>query len=202
MGTDVNDFNIISTIQLWTATIIMVAAFVLHFSTASTTNEVGMKSVWAGLVEIFSMTRINLLEERNIFERKSGSATITTERDNDCECEDAYPLIVPIHKGAQFYLIHEHKQASLARSSTVLTAHSDMGGMRMDVNRILYMTSFLLTCSSDDPLSRYVFQCLVRSSLDHRAESHRVCSAASVMTMYGQQSRVHTRASSHSSLAS
>ena len=57
------------------------------------------------------------------------------------------------------------------------------------------MTSFLLTCSSDDPLSRYVFQCLVRSSLDHRAESHRVCSAASVMTMYGQQSRVHTRAS-------
>ena len=66
--------------------------------------------------------------------------------------------------------------------------------LRMDVNRILYMTSFLLTCSSDDPLSRYVFQCLVRSSLDHRAESHRVCSAAPVMTMYGQQSRVHTRA--------
>ena len=64
----------------------------------------------------------------------------------------------------------------------------------MDVNRILYVTSFSLTCSSDDPLSRDVFQCLVRSSLDHRAESHRVCSAASVMTMYGQQSRVHTRA--------
>jgi len=68
MGTDANYFNFISTIQLWTATIIMVAAFVLHFSTASTTNEVGMKSVWAGLVEIFSMTRINLLEGRNIFE--------------------------------------------------------------------------------------------------------------------------------------
>ena len=74
--------------------------------------------------------------------------------------------------------------------------------VRMHVNRILYVTSFSLTCSSDDPLSRDVFQCLVRSSLDHRAESHRVCSAASVMTMYGQQSRVHTRASSHSSLAS
>ena len=195
--------NISTLFLLWTASIIMIAAFVLCLSTTtSTTIEVGMKDISTGLVEVFGMIRINLLEERNIFERKSGSATITTERDNDCECEDAYPPIVPVHKGAQFYLIHEHKQASLARSSTVLTAHSDMGGMRMDVNRILYMTSFLLTCSSDDPLSRYVFQCLVRSSLDHRAESHRVCSAASVMTMYGQQSRVHTRASSHSSLAS
>ena len=187
-------------ILLWTASIIMIAAFVLYLSTTtSTTIEVGMKDISTGLVEVFGMIRINLLEERNIFERKSGSATITTERDSDCECEDAYPPIVPVHKGAQFYLIHEHKQASLARSSTVLTAHSDMGGMRMDVNRILYMTSFLLTCSSDDPLSRYVFQCLVSSSLDHRVESHRVCSAASVMTKYGQQSRAHARASSHSS---
>ena len=187
--------NISTLFLLWTASTIMIAAFVLCLSTTtSTTIEVGMKDISTGLVEVFGMIRINLLEERDIFERKSGSATTTTERDTDCECEDAYPPIVPVHKGAQFYLIHEHKQASLARSSTVLTAHSDMGGMRMDVNRILYMTSFLLTCSSDDPLSRYVFQCLVRSSLDHRAESHRVCSAASVMTMYGQQSRVHTRA--------
>jgi len=152
--------NISTLFLLWTASTIMIAAFVLCLSTTtSTTIEVGMKDISTGLVEVFGMIRINLL-------------------------------------------IHEHKQASLARSSTVLTAHSDMGGMRMDVNRILYMTSFLLTCSSDDPLSRDVFQCLVRSSLDHRAESHRVCSAASVMTMYGQQSRVHTRASSHSSLAS
>mmetsp|Transcript_1253 Transcript_1253/g.1526 ORF Transcript_1253/g.1526 Transcript_1253/m.1526 type:complete len:115 (-) Transcript_1253:220-564(-) len=48
MGTGINYFNFIS-IQLWTAAIIMVAAFVLHFSTTSTTNEVGMKGVWAGL---------------------------------------------------------------------------------------------------------------------------------------------------------
>ena len=170
--------NISTLLLLWTASIAMVAAFVLCLSTTtSTTIKVGVGDISTGLVEVFGMIRINLLEERNIFERKSGSATTTTERDNDCEFEDACP-------------------------STVLTAHSDMGGMRMDVNRILYMTSFLLTCSSDDPLSRYVFQCLVRSSLDHRAESHRVCSAAPVMTKYGQQSRVHARASSHSSLAS
>ena len=69
MGTDVNYFNFISTIQLWTATIIMVAAFVLHFSTTSTTNEVGMKGVWAGLVEVFGMRQINLLDGRLTFER-------------------------------------------------------------------------------------------------------------------------------------
>ena len=34
---------------------IMVSAFVLHFSTTTpTTNEVGMKGVWAGLVEVFN----------------------------------------------------------------------------------------------------------------------------------------------------
>ena len=80
-----------------------------------------------------------------------------------------------------------------------------MGGMETHVNRILYMTSLSLTCSSYDPLSGHVFQCLVRSSMDHRAESHRVCSAASVMFKYGQQSRSHARASwfpSHNSLVS
>ena len=151
------------------------------------------------------MIRTNLLVERLIFERKSGGATINYQHDNEVvygSCKDESHPIMSIHKCVQFYLINEHKRASLARSSTVLTAHSDMGGMLTHVNRIIYMTSLLLTCSSDDPLSRYVFQCLVRSSMDHRAESHRVCSAASVMTKYGQQSRVHARASSHSSLAS
>ena len=43
MGTGINYFNFISTIKLWTATFIMVAAFALHFSTTtSTTDEVGM----------------------------------------------------------------------------------------------------------------------------------------------------------------
>ena len=38
--------------QLWTATIIMATTFVFYLSTkASTTNEVGTKGVWAGLVE-------------------------------------------------------------------------------------------------------------------------------------------------------
>ena len=191
--------NISTLFLLWTASIIMIAAFVLCLSTTtSTTIEVGMKDISTGLVEVFSMFRANLLVDRLIFERKSGGATINSQRDNEVvygSCKHESHPIMSIHKGVQFYLINEHKRASLARSSTVLTAHSDMGGMRMDVNRILYMTSFLLTCSSDDPLSRYVFQCLVRSSLDHRAESHRVCSAASVMTKYGQQIRLHARAS-------
>ena len=85
------------------------------------------------------------------------------------------------------------------RLSHVLTALSDMGGMLTHVIRILYMTSLSLTCSSYDPLPGYVFQCLVRSSMDHRAESHRVCSGASVVSMYGQQSRLHAHASLHSS---
>ena len=71
MCTDVNYSNFISTIQLWTATIIMVAAFVLHFSTTSTANEVGMEGVWAGLVEVFGIRRINLLKERIIIERNA-----------------------------------------------------------------------------------------------------------------------------------
>eukprot|EP00617_Octactis_speculum_P014635 CAMPEP_0185744162 /NCGR_PEP_ID=MMETSP1174-20130828/2211_1 /TAXON_ID=35687 /ORGANISM="Dictyocha speculum, Strain CCMP1381" /LENGTH=55 /DNA_ID=CAMNT_0028417391 /DNA_START=89 /DNA_END=253 /DNA_ORIENTATION=- len=37
------------------------------------------------------------------------------------------------------------------------------------------------------PLYVYVLQCLVRYIVDHRAESHRVCSAASVVSKYGQQ---------------
>lgn len=60
------------------------------------------------------------------------------------------------------------------------------------------------------PLYVYVLQCLMTYIVDHRPESHRVCSAASVMSKYGQQSRV-TRvqacppshsASSHRTLSS
>ena len=77
-------------------------AFVLRLSTTtSTTIKVGMKDISTGLVEVFGMIRINLLEERNIFERKSGGATITSERNNDCECEDAYPPIMSIHSCVQ-----------------------------------------------------------------------------------------------------
>ena len=50
-----------------------------------------------------------------------------------------------------------------------------------------------------DPLFVYVLQCLVRSRMDHRDESHRVCSAASVMSKHGQQIRLYARTSSHSS---
>ena len=50
-----------------------------------------------------------------------------------------------------------------------------------------------------DPLFVYVLQCLVRSCMDHRAESHRVCSAASVTSKYGQQIWLHARANLHSS---
>ena len=58
----------------------MVAAFVLHLSTTtSTTIEVGMKDVWTGLVEVFGMIRTNLLDERFIFKRKSGGAIVTVE---------------------------------------------------------------------------------------------------------------------------
>ena len=47
---------------LWTASIIMIAAFVLYLSTTtSTTIKVGMKDISTGLVEVFSMFRANLL---------------------------------------------------------------------------------------------------------------------------------------------
>ena len=156
-GTLSIDLNISKLILLWTASIIMIAAFVLYLSTTtSATIKVGMKGISTGLVEVFGMFRANLL-------------------------------------------ISEHERASLARLSTVLTALSDMGGMETHVNRILYMTSLSLTCSSYDSLSGHVFQCLVRSSMDHRAESHRVCSGASVVSIYGQQSRLHACASLSSS---
>ena len=76
---------IISTIiLLWTATIIVVVAFVLHLSTpTSTTIKVGMKDVWTGLVEVFGMSRTNLLDERFIFKRKSGGAIITYLRNDE-----------------------------------------------------------------------------------------------------------------------
>ena len=71
-------------ILLWTASIIMIAAFVLYLSTtASTTIKVGMKDISTGLVEVFGMIRTNLLVERLIFERKSGGATINYQRGNE-----------------------------------------------------------------------------------------------------------------------
>ena len=71
-------------IQLWTATFIMVAAFVLHLSTTtSTTIKVGMKDVWTGLVEVFDMGQTNLLDERYIFKRKSGGAIVTYLRNDE-----------------------------------------------------------------------------------------------------------------------
>ena len=102
----------------------MVAAFFLHLSTTSTTNEVGMKGVWAGLVEVFNMGQINLLKGCIILERKSGSATITSQGNNDCNV---------------VYLSDEREQACSFRSSVrdplsdirlsnVPTAHSNMGG--------------------------------------------------------------------------
>ena len=76
----------------------MIEAFVLYLSTTtSTTIKVGMKDISTGFVEFFGMIRINLLKDRNIFERKGGSATITIERNNDCECTTAYPPIMSIH---------------------------------------------------------------------------------------------------------
>ena len=39
------------------------------------------------------------------------------------------------------------------------------------------------------PLFVYVLQCLVTYSMDHRAESHSACSAASVESKYGQWRR-------------
>ena len=77
------------------------------------------------------------------------------------------------------------------RLSNVPTAHSNMGGM-LTFSAARSVDTALSPC---DPLFGYVLQCLVRSSMDHRAESHRVCSAASVVSKYGQQSRLHARAS-------
>ena len=45
-----------------------------------------------------------------------------------------------------------------------------------------------------DPLFVFVLQCLVRSCMDHGAESHRVRSAVSVESKYGQWRPSHARA--------
>jgi hypothetical protein len=127
---------IISTcILLWTATIIIVAAFVLHLSTTtSTTIEVGMEDVWTGLVEVFDMSRTNLLDERYIFKRKSGGAIVTYLRNYEYNVvygssKDAFRPIMPIHERVQFYLSIKREQSSSTGPSKVLTNHLNMGGM-------------------------------------------------------------------------
>ena len=197
------DLNISKSVLLWTASI-MIAAFVLYLSTTtSTTTKVGMKDISTGLVKVFGMIRFNLLEGRNTFERKGGSAIITSERNNDCECKDAYLPIMSIRNCVQN---GEREQAcsfpfpvrgslSGMKVSNVLTVLSNMGGM-LTLSTMRPVIPAILLC---DPLFVYVLQCLVRSRMDHRDESHRVCSAASVMSKHGQQIRLYARTSSHSS---
>ena len=170
-------------ILLWTATIIVVVAFVLHLSTTtSTTIEVGMKDVWTGLVEVFGMSRTNLLDERFIFKRKSGGAIVTYLRNYEYNvvygsCKDAFHPIMPIHERVQFYLSSKRERANSEGLSKVLTAHSNMGGMLTHVIGITQMTW----------LCRFVLQCLVSYSMDF-------CPAASVESKYGQWRRSHARA--------
>ena len=58
----------------------MVVVFVLHLSTAtSTTNEVGMKGAWAGLVDVFDIGRTNILDGPLTSERQSGSSENTND---------------------------------------------------------------------------------------------------------------------------
>ena len=140
---------IISTfILLWTATIIIVVAFVLHLSTTtSTTIEVGMEDVWTGLVEVFNMRRTNLLDERYIFKRKSGGAIVTYLRNYEYNVvygssKDAFRPIMPIHERVQFYLSIKREQSSSTGSSKVLTNHLNMGGMLTLVIRITDLVDF------------------------------------------------------------
>ena len=159
------------------------------------------------------MIRTNLLVERLIFERKSGGATINYQRDNEVvygSCKDESHPIMSIHNCVRFCL-DECEQAcssplpvrdllSGMKLSNVPTAHSDMGGMAT-LSGVRSVDTAVSPC---DPLFEYVLQCLVRSCMDHRAESHRVCSGASVVSIYGRQSRLHARAKlalqSHSTL--
>ena len=157
-----------------------------------------MKDISTGLVEVFGMNRINPLEERNIFERKSGSAITTSERNKDCGCKDAYPPIMSIYNCVQN---GEREQAcsfpfpvrgslSDMKVSNVLTAHSNMGGMAT-LSTVRSVVPAVLPCN---PLFVFVLQCLVRSCMDHGAESHRVRSAVSVESKYGQWRPSHARA--------
>ena len=191
--------NISTLFLLWTASIIMIAAFVLCLSTTtSTTIKVGMKDISTGLVEVFGMNRINLLEERNIFERKSGSAITTSERNNDCGCKDAYPPIMSIYncvrngesEQACSFPFPVRGSLSDMKVSNVLTAHSNMGGMAT-LSTVRSVVPAVLPCN---PLFVFVLQCLVRSCMDHGAESHRVRSAVSVESKYGQWRPSHARA--------
>ena len=140
---------IISTfILLWTATIIIVVAFVLHLSaTTRTTIKVGMKDVWTGLVEVFGMSRTNLLDERLIFKRKSGGAIVTYLRNYEYNvvygsCKDAFHPIMPIHERVQFYLNIEREQSSSTGSSKVLTDHLNMGGILTEIISITDLVGY------------------------------------------------------------
>ena len=136
-------------------------------------------------------------------EKSSIQLRITIKRNNDCECKDAYPPIISTHNCVQkgereqtcSFRFPVRDSLSGVKLSKVLTAHSNMGGM----TTLSTVRSVDTAVSPCDPLFEYVLQCLVRSRMDHRAESHRICPAASVMSKYGQQSRFHARASSHSS---
>ena len=110
-----------------------------------------MKDVWTGLVEVFGMSRTNLLDERFIFKRKSGGAIITYLRNDEYNvvsgsCKDAFHPIMPIHERVQFYLNIEREQSSSTGSSKVLTNHLNMGGMVTLVTRITDLVNF--TCMS------------------------------------------------------
>jgi len=164
-------------ILLWTATSIMIAAFVLCLSTAtSTTFNVGMKDVWTGLVDAFGMSRTNLLDESLIFKRKSGGAIVNYLRNEynvvSGSCKDELHPIVPIHERVQFYLSNKRERPNSEGLFKVLTALSNMGGMITCVIGITQMTW----------LCRFVLQCLVSSSMDS-------CSATSVESKYGQWRR-------------
>ena len=105
-----------------------------------------MKDFWTGLVEVFGMSRTNLLDERFIFKRKSRGATITyllNDKYNvvSSSCNAFHP-IMPIHERVQFYLSIEREQSSSTRSSSVLTDHLNMGGILTEVRRITDLVGY------------------------------------------------------------
>jgi len=93
-----------------------------------------MENVWTGLVEVFDMSRTNLLDERYIFKRKSGGAIVTYLRNDEYNVvsgsyKDAFhPIMLP-HDRVQFYLSIKREQSSSTGSSKVLTNHLNIGGM-------------------------------------------------------------------------
>ena len=115
--------------------------------TFRTSSIVGMEDVWTGLVEVFGMSRTNLLDERLIFKRKSGGAIVTYLRNYEYNvvygsCKDEFHPIMPIHERVQFYLSIEREQSSSTRSSSVLTDHLNMGGILTEVRRITDLVGY------------------------------------------------------------